>query len=162
MFTPTRQDLIRQKVNLISYLPLLSQIVRRTLNVHELCSLEETVSIRHAVQKNVDQTTNIYDCSFADLHSDRFLQFIQRLEQVNPEPVSIWTRQTIDCGTLILPSIAAVLSLDFEVVFKDEALISFWASNLNDKLLLDFELSSNNEKLMTIETQGANWIKVSY
>ncbi|MDB3935502.1 hypothetical protein N9383_02140, partial [Granulosicoccus sp.] len=99
--------------------------------------------------------------SFADRSSERFKNFVKRLNDANPFPVYLWSPRTIDCGALLVPSLN-VISFDFEFKVNDEGIFVFLSSDLLDKLLLDFFTQTNGEQRLKIETQGTTWGRVTY
>lgn len=158
----TRQDLIWQKSNMKSYLELLSTLTGRSIAEKDLCSLEDVIAMRERSLASLPQPTASFDAAFVDLSSDRFAQFICRLKAANTAPVFVWTVQTIYCGALFLPSIDAVLELDFEAISQGEGVISFSTDQPKDRLLLDFDEIQSGQKMIAIETQGPNWLNVAY
>jgi hypothetical protein len=161
MFTE-RQNLILKKLNMRTYLELLSALTGRVVVENELCSFEE-VQVLH--QKKIaasPQQATIHKTAFSDLCSTRFSEFIEKLRHKNPTPVFIWTDQTIHCGALTLNSINRIIDLNFTTLFDGEGVITFVTPDRVDSLLFDFELSPDGEKILEIETRGSNWFGVTY
>lgn len=162
MFTLTRQDLIRQKVNMKGYLSQLGTLVGRAISADELSSLEKAFAMRQEIQKSLSKPTRKFETVFADLNAEKFAKFVKLLKDLNSSKVYVWTRHTIDCGALALPSIESILQFDFSVIFEREGLVYFRTEDLKDMLSLDFDLSPEGVKKMIIETQGDNWTNAAY
>lgn len=161
MSTPASSERIRQKLNLKRYLNELTSIIRRPVHADELGSLEQATSIREAGQKFGVLASESCVVPFSARCSERFKGFVQRLHDANPTSVYVWTPRTIVCGALLVSSLD-VVKFDFDFAVNEEGILVFHSSDLKDRLLLDFADSATGEKIMKIETQGANWGKVAY
>ena len=80
---------------------------------------------------------------------------------VNPSSIYVWTPRTIDCGALLVTSLAEI-KFDFDFAINDEGILAFTTSDLADSLLLDFSNTSAGEEVLLVETQGPNWASVVY
>lgn len=161
MSAPSLSDRLRQKLHMKRYLEELSALTGRAVLADELGSLEQAAAMRLTAQKFVAQPFARYEIKFSDRSSERFRKFLQRLTDANPSSVYVWTEHTIDCGALLVASLAAI-KFDFDFAINDEGILAFTTSNLADKLLLDFSSTPAGEQVMTVETQGPNWTRVAY
>ncbi|NEV64841.1 hypothetical protein [Thiorhodococcus minor] len=152
---------LRKKLNLKRYLDELTALIGRPVHADELGSLEQAASIREASQKFHAQATQACEIPFSERCSERFKGFVQRLHGANHSSVYVWTPRTIDCGILLVPSLAAV-KFTFDFAVNEEGIFVFLTSDLEDRLLLDFSVSPKGEQVMKVETQGANWVSVTY
>lgn len=143
------------------YLEELSTLTGRIVQADELGSLEQTAALHRAAQKFIAQPLARYEIKFSDRCSERFKNFLQRLTDANPSSLYIWTEHTIDCGALLVASLAAI-KFDFDFVINDEGILAFTTSDLVDRLLLDFSSTLAGEQVMTVETQGPSWVKIVY
>jgi hypothetical protein len=162
MSTLTIRDRILQKTNMKSYLQVLSTLTCKFVHADALNDLEEAIAIRQKIRQVLTSPAIVHEGEFSDLHSDRFIKFVQKLQISRPTPIMVWTVQTIYCGALSIPSIDLILDFNFEEIFNTESLITFITNDPRNSLLLDFELSRNNEKLMKIEVQGPSWGSIAY
>lgn len=156
MSVPSLPDRLRLKLHLKRHLEELSALTGRSVQADELGSLEQAAQMRMAAQKFIAQPFARYEIKFSDRKTERFRKFLQRLTDANPSSVYIWTRHTIDCGALLVVSLAEI-KFDFDFAINDEGILSFTTSDLTDKLLLDFSSTPEGEQIMTVETQGPNW-----
>jgi hypothetical protein len=162
MSTLTRRDRILQKTNMKTYLQVLSTLTRKPVHADTLNCLEEALLMSQKSRQVLSSPVMVYEGEFSELHSDQFIKYVQKLQISKPNPIIVWTEQTIYCGALSIPSIDAILEFDFEEIFNTESLITFITNDPRNSLLLDFELSRDNKKLMKIEVQGPNWSSISY
>lgn len=161
MSAPSLSERLRQKLHTKRYLEELSALTGRSVQADELGSLEQAAVMRIAAQKFVAQPFTRYEITFSDRSSERFRRFLQRLTDANPSSIYIWTEHTIDCGALLVASLAAI-KFDFDFAINDEGILAFTTSDLADSLLLDFSSTPAGEQVMTVETQGPNWASVVY
>lgn len=154
-------DRLRQKMHLKRYLEELSALTGRSVQADELGSLELAAAMRVAAQKADAKSSARCEIGFSDTRSERFRKFLQRLTDANPSSVYVWTPRTIDCGALLVPSLAAI-KFDFDFAINDEGILAFTTSDLADSLLLDFSSTPAGEQVMTVETQGPNWASADY
>jgi hypothetical protein len=152
---------LRQRLHLKKYLEELSALTGRSVQADELGNLEQAAAMRVAAQKFITQPFARYEIKFSDKSSERFRKFLQRLTEANPSSVYVWTEHTIDCGALLVASLAAI-RFDFDFAINDEGILVFTTSDLADKLLLDFSSTPAGEQVMTVETQGPNWASAIY
>jgi hypothetical protein len=152
---------LRQKFNLKKYLNELTGLIGRPVHAEELGSLEQVNSIREVGQKFSSLISQKCEIPFSERCSERFKDFLQRLDDANPSSIYIWTPRTINCGVLLVASLA-VVRFDFDFSVNEDGIIVFLTSNLEDRLLLDFSGLPGSEQIMKIETQGANWVNVPY
>jgi hypothetical protein len=152
---------IRRNLDLTRYLEELSELTGRQVHADELGSIEGAASIRENCQKFGAQTICVIEMPFAERDSERFKRFIQGLSKANAAYVQVWTPRTISCGVFVMPSIDAV-RFDFDFSINGKGILVFVTSDLEDRLLLDFSESAAVGRIMRIETQGANWMTVSY
>lgn len=152
---------LQQKLNLKRYLEELGALTGRVVQADELCSLEQVVVMRQAAKKLAAQHAVVFEIPFSDKDSNRFKAFIQKLKDADSSPVYLWTPRTINCGALLVPSVAEI-KFDFDFAINDEGIISFTTIDFRDSLLLDFTNTPMGAQCMRVETQGENWTKVSY
>lgn len=133
----------------------------RTVQANELGSLDQAAEMRVAAQKFVAQPLARYEIKFSERKSERFRKFLQGLTDANPSSVYVWTEHTIDCGALLVASLAEI-NFDFDFAINDEGILAFTTSDLADSLLLDFSRTPAGEQVMMVETQGPNWASAVY
>ena len=156
MSAPSLSDRVRQKLHLKRYLEELSALTGRSVQADELGSLEQAAAMRTAAQRANARSSGRCEIKFSDTSSERFRKFLQRLMDANPSSVYVWTPRTIDCGALLVTSLAEI-KFDFDFAINDEGILAFTTSDLADSLLLDFSSTPAGEQVMTVETQGPNW-----
>lgn len=161
MTTPSTSERLRQKLYLKRYLVELGALTGHPVRADELLRPEQTAVLRATRQKFGAQTTASSEIPFSDRGSERFKGFVRRLHDANPSPLYVWTQRTIDCGTLLVPSLMAI-RWDFDFDVNEEGILAFMTSDLADRLLLDFSELPTGEQRMKVETQGANWEGVAY
>lgn len=161
MSAPSLSDRLRQKLHLKRYLEELSALTGRSIQADELGSLEQAAAMRMAAQRADAQSSARCEIRFSDTSSERFRKFLQRLTDANPSSVYVWTPRTIDCGALLVASLAAI-KFNFDFAINDEGILAFTTRDLADSLLLDFSSTPAGEQVMTVETQGPNWARAAY
>lgn len=117
--------------------------------------------MRTAMQSLNAQRSARCEIRLSDTGSERFSRFSKRLIDANPSPVYVWTPRTMDCGALLVASLAAS-KFDFGFSVNDEGILALTTSDLIHGLLLEFSSAPKGEQVMTLETQGTNWISVIY
>lgn len=153
---------LRKNLHLKRYLEELGSLTGRLVRADELGSLEQATEMRRTALLQINSLPSVsFDVRFSDRSTERFKCFLKNLMDANPSPVYVWTPDTIDCGTLLVPSLGAI-KFDFDFSINDDGILSFLASDLKDRLLLDFSVTSTGEQVMKIETQGPDWAKVIY
>lgn len=161
MSEPSSSEKIRRKLDLRRYLEELSALTGRRVQADELGSIEQAASIREDCQRFSTQASRVIEIPFSDRSSERFEKFVQGLSKANSASVYVWTPRTISCGTFLMPSINAVrFAFDFAV--NTEGIFVFVTSDLKDRLLLDYSDSPAGGRIMKVETQGTNWVGVTY
>jgi hypothetical protein len=158
---PSSAQKLRQKLQLTRYLKELGALIGRPVQADELGSLEQAAAMRLEARASDTQSRLASEIAFSERRSERFKRFLQRLRDANPSSVHVWTPRTIDCGTLVVPSLD-VIKFDFDFAVNDEGILAFATSDGRDGLLLDFSRTPTGEEVMKIETQGANWTEVIY
>lgn len=161
MPTPFSSEKLRQKLNLKKYLKELTALTGRPVDLDELGSLEQAAAIRDTGQKFGERSSQTHEILFSERCSAQFKEFVLRLHEANPSSVYVWTPRTINCGTLLVESLA-VVKFDFDFSVNEEGILVFLSSDMEDRLLLDFSNSATGDQVMKIETQGSNWSKVAY
>lgn len=152
---------LKQKLKIRTYLAELAELTGRAVGVEELGNLELAASIRAAGKKMDAQTPSVSLILFSDRGSERFKNFVRSLHGANPSPIYVWTPRTIDCGTLLIPSLYEI-NFEFEFSVNSEGILVFLTADFSDKLLLDFSTTMEGVQRMKIETLGINWGKVAF
>lgn len=161
MSIPSRSEKLRQKLSLKMYLVELAALTGRPVQADELIGLEQTATLRAAQQKFGAQASASFEILFSDRRAERFKKFVRRLHDANPSPVYVWTPRTVDCGALLVSSLGAI-RWDFDFTVNEEGMVAFVTSDLADSLLLDLSDLPTGEQCMKVETQGQNWMSVTY
>ena len=162
MATSSSSAKLQKKLNLSRYLHELSSLIGRSIEADELGAPVGATAIREEVGlKFGSLPTQSSIISFSERCSGRFNGFIQRLGELNPLPVYVWTPRTVSCGTFLVSSLASI-NFNFDFDINEEGMLVFLSSDLKDKLLLDFSRLSAGNQIMTIETQGERWGRVIY
>ena len=156
-----RQKLIAKKIHMRSHLDELRVLLGRAVAAEELCSLEQTESIRQASRKFRDQPVTACEIDFAAKQSDRFRSFVDRLAVANASPIYLWATYSVECGTLMVRSLRDV-KFDFDFAVGEMDLLSVTTSDLQDRLLLDWFESDAGARRLKIETQGKHWAGMSF
>jgi hypothetical protein len=161
MLEPSSSEKIRRNIDLRRYLEELSALTGRQIRADELGSIEQAASIREDCQKFSAQASRVTEIPFPDRKLERFKKFVRRLSRANAASVYVWTPRTISCGVFLMPSIDAV-RFDFDFAINEEGILVFVTSDLEDRLLLDYSNSPAGGRIMKVETQGTNWVGVTY
>lgn len=78
-------------------------------------------------------------------------------------PLFLHERLDLDAGLFEDGAVSlAEIKFDFDFAINDEGILSFTTSDLTDKLLLDFSSTPEGEQVMTVETQGPNWVSAVF
>lgn len=144
-----------------SYLAELAVLTRRRVVADELGTAEEAARVRECARGFSGQAAACLEVPFAERMTERFRAFAQRLQAANASSIYVWTPRTIDCGALVVPTLMAI-HFDFDFTINEDGILSFMATDFEDRLLLDFSTSALGNELMKIETQGRNWAAVTY
>jgi hypothetical protein len=155
------QSASNQRRYLEQYLKELSQLLGRTVLLEELGSPEEAQALRVAAQQLLYQPSVVREIGFDEKKTSRFRKFVERLVEVNPNPVYVFTPRTISCGVLEIDTLRDV-RFDFDFGLNPEGILSFVTRNLSDSLLLDFFESPGGERRVEVEAQGASWARIEF
>jgi len=139
-----------------SYITLLSRLTGQAVREEQLCSLDETRKLKDQAAGMSPVNKKTFEVSPAELRSDRFTHFVQRLHKANSSPIYIWVDATNQCGALQIPGITAFNFL-FDFSNVPGGTVVLLAVNLEDRLLLDIDSDT-----IELETQGNSWPKVIY
>lgn len=152
---------LKRKLGLKAHLAELALVLGRPVCVEELGTPKEAAALREGSRNLALQPVMAFEMPFADRMSVRFQAFIAKLHAANPSPIYVFIPSTIDCGAILVPSLTDI-NFGFDFKINDEGVLSFVTADLADRLLLDLFVSSAGDQLMTLETQGANWMQVIY
>lgn len=161
MSSSTASGEVRRRATIGAYLAELSALIGRRVDASELGSREQAILLRTKAQERFPMSAVSFEIPFSERTTERFRQFVLNLESAKTCPVYIWTPRTIDCGTVVVPSLAS-LSFDFAFGLNPEGILSFVTFDLSDRILLDFGRSADGEERMTVEVQGERWASVTY
>lgn len=153
---------LQRNLYLKAHLAELEALTGRTVRVDELSSIEQFEARRQVGrQKYVGQPVTACEIPFTDRTSERFKGFIQRLKEANSSPIYVVTPHADVCGELLVSSLDEI-KFDFDFEINEDGILIFPTSDFEDRLLLDFSNTSTGEQVMRVETQGKNWVKVTY
>jgi hypothetical protein len=161
MLTPdTRRKRILQLANMKRHLSTREVLLKRPVSSTELVGLDETSAMKSKLDRFSAMPRNITVISFDDRTSGRFHDFLRRLSESNPAPVTVWSSHSVDCGCIISNSIT---NISFEYDFKqgDEGFV-FTTTDLNDRLAVDCYEDDDGREVAEIVTQGKNWLRIGY
>lgn len=144
-----------------AYLEELAVLTGRLVRADELDGVEQVDRMRQVAQWFVPVPKASCEIAFADRLSPRFDSFIRRLRDSNSSPIYVWTPRTLARGALLVPAIDHI-NFGFAAGLNDEGMLSFATCDGEDRLLLDFEMTSTAAQTMHIEVRGPNWGKVAY
>lgn len=157
-----RRLMLRQKVHMRDHLDELQALVGRPVRAEELESLERTKVLGEVARKQFSPLEKLtVEIPFSDRLSERFRDFVHRLRASNPSPVYVWIERANECGALLLPTITSV-RFDFDFSIESNGIISISTHDQSDRLVLDFYVSDDGDKRMTVSTQGNAWGKIKY
>jgi hypothetical protein len=143
------------------HLRILSILTGRKIEVSELGSQEQFLSLRQHSRSRLGQPTTKFEVVFSEKKSHRFKSFVQRLKSANPSPVYVVSPYADSCGLLMVGAIDEV-NFDFEFSISSEGIFIFVTKDFGDRILLDFYENESGQEMLIVETQGANWGTVSY
>ena len=156
-----RMKKIKQKILLPHYLRDLGVLLGRVVRPEEIGRVEEAELKRQKALKIPAIPMVSWEISLADKTSERFKCFVDKLSEVNPSPVDIWTSHTIHCGILSIPSLKEI-RWDFSFSSIEDGILTFVTSDPRDNLFLNFCIDDSNEERLEIEIKGKNWTDVVY
>lgn len=102
-----------------------------------------------------------FQLRFDEKRTARFADFVQRLAEVNPSDVYLWTPASNVCGVLH-PIPMQLVNLGFPFDLNPEGVTVILASDLQDQLLLDYSVGDDGERLLEVEVGGEHWGRVTY
>jgi hypothetical protein len=133
------------------YLNDMQQLLGRLVGNDELLPIEETKRFRLGKFSRCPKTVAEFPAGF--VASAMFLELIAVLKSVNPVAVSIWIRDTIGIGTIVVSDLHEInFPNSFNVTGQ---LAAFITIDGKDRMLIENDLE---EKTETIELQGIHWI----
>ncbi|BFM49938.1 hypothetical protein [Marinomonas sp. THO17] len=144
-----------------SYLLELGIPANKTVSKDELSSVDKVDEVRAGTSNLVNLPAEKFKVDFSEKDDIRFGSYIQGLYDTNNEQVYLWTSKTNICGLYKVGSIKDV-NFSFPFGLNDEGIIVFLSADLKDKLLLDFSIDPNGNKVVEVEAQGLNWPNVKY
>jgi hypothetical protein len=160
MTTETSKQVAAKRI-LAQYLSELTAILGRDINLSSLVSIENIEKIREQASCLSNETESAFSIKFDGKLSERFGEYISNLRKANDSEVYIWTDKSNLCGPCKINSIG-----DFDISFpfdvNPEGVVVFLATDLCDKLLFDFSIDSDNQKILEVESQGKHWPLVEY
>lgn len=152
---------IEYRQHIKSYLSELTLLINQEINEIDLSSLLEVEDVRRKASSLNDFPISKFVIPFNDKATGKFRSFIEALYQANDSEVYIWTKRTNVCGLYKIESIRNI-NIDFPFEINDEGILVFLSADFKDKLLLDFSLDSNGNKILEVEMQGQNWSDINY
>jgi hypothetical protein len=152
---------IKYQRNITSYLSELTLLANKNVNESDILDIIEVDDVRQKSFGLNDFEISKFRILFDDRVTEKFKNFIDTLYQANDNEVYIWTKRTEICGLYKVESIKNI-NLNFPFKVNHEGILVFLSTDFKDKLLLDFSLDSNGEKMLEVETQGQNWSAINY
>ncbi len=138
------------------YLPLISTLCNKEITEDELVSLEENKNLFSAF-KDIPYN-NIYKfiIGYELLKTNEFNDYIKSLHQLNANPVYVSCEYTRECGLYLLDSI---FNFNYNVKFEQVTggVIGFITQNIENALLLDFDIDELGNKIIEISVSGLKW-----
>jgi len=138
------------------HLAELTQLAGRSVGIADLLSLAETEAIRE--KANAVARIPSWRCrtNFSEKNSLRFRKLISDLHALNPASVYVWTPLSNVCG-LLRPVALVEINFAFDFFVNREGIFSVLTVDLLDRLLLDYEEISPNDRQIQIEVAGQHW-----
>lgn len=149
------------KRELHRHLHELGLLVGRPVHKEELLSLAETKGIRLQANQIVRQPIRKFEIPFIKKREQRFASYIEKLAEVNPSNVYLWTPASNFCGVL-RPVPLKTFSITFPFDLNPEGIVVILTSDLYDQLLLDYSQGDFNEQMLEVETSGEQWGGITY
>lgn len=152
---------IEYRQHIKSYLSELTVIINQYVSEIDLSSLSDVEDARRKAVSLNDFPVSKFIIPFNEKATEKFRSFIDALYQANDSEVYIWTKRTNVCGLYKIKSIRNI-NIDFPFEINDEGILVFLSADFKDRLLFDFSLDSNGNKILEIEMQGRNWSGINY
>jgi len=152
---------LQRKIALRRCLRQLSILTGRTVGAGELGAPEEACMVREVIGGSLASPQIAFEVPFADKHRESFLEYLRGITRGNASAIHIWTPDTIVCGILTVPSLLS-LRWDFPFDINPEGILSFVASDLRDRLVVDFFYGDEHEERLRLEVFGDRWSRVPY
>jgi hypothetical protein len=128
----------------------LRKLAGRSIDVGNLASIEQTTEIRNGKFRECPKVALDFPIGFVG--SNDFKSLIGILQSLNSSAISIWIRDTIAIGTLVIPTLNDIDFFScFEVFGEVTTVIT---TDAEDRMLL---VNDPDDKTETIELQGVNW-----
>jgi hypothetical protein len=147
--------------NIKGYLSQLKALTGQEVNEKDLMPLEIVEDIREKSKVLIQKPKQKLVIPFEEKEEIRFQRFVQNLNQLNPDPIYIWTESTNSCGLFGIPSIAK-FNFDFEYSVSRKGIIVLLTKDLTDKMVLDFGDDPKGARLLEIELIGDHWPSATY
>lgn len=156
---------IANKINYLKcindYLVELKTLTNKKVKKEELSDLDEVEVKRDESSRLKSLPEYEFTIAFEEKEHGRFNSYINSLYEVNQSELYLWTKNTNACGLYKTESIKNV-NFTFPFNVNEEGIIVLLASNLKDKLVLDFYEDSDDELCLDVEARGDNWSKIKY
>ena len=153
---------IRQKrANLPCYLAELENLLGREVAEGEIEPVELAIAMRQQAAELGDDPRRDFEISFDQLREPRFGAYVRELDRLLTSDVLIWTPRTIFCGPMKIASLGDV-HWNFDFGVNSEGILSFSASDLSERLTLDFSADTSGSRIVRIEAIGKKWHAVAY
>lgn len=142
------------------YLGELSLLVGRPVTEQELSLPHVSAEIAEQSKSLMTQPSSTFTIPFADLSQPRFRLFIENLAARLSVPIMVFTPASRLCGFIEAPSVKHI-NFQFPFDINSDGILSFVASDLSNRLLLDFFKSPSGVETVQVEIEGAAW-QISY
>jgi hypothetical protein len=149
------------KRNLAPYLLELKTLLGGEINPSDLTPIEDLERIRDQSSYLSDEKKASFSIEFDDKLGEKFRKYISNLKKANNSEVYVWTGKSNLCGLCRIDSIE-----DFDISFpfdvNSDEMILFLTVDCCDRLLFDFFIDSDDQKILEVESEGKNWPFVRY
>lgn len=144
------------------YLLELKELCLETPLESKLLSLDATEQIRSRVQALKGKPSRRFQIDFCGKKTASFRNYVEKLNNANPHPVYVWTEKSNSCGLFEISSLLK-FNFDFRFDVNEQGIIVLVASDLTDKLVLDFSKIENSSTYqLELELHGDHWPLVDY
>jgi hypothetical protein len=151
---------IQFRRNIKEYLSELALLSNSLVDEAQLSELSDVESVREKASALTEKLVSKTVFNFEFKKDRNFQNFIESLFLTNQSEIYIWTHRTDLCGLFKIPSIKK-LNIDFPFEINREGILLFLTADYRNRLLLDFSISENGEKILEVEVQGDDWYPVA-
>jgi hypothetical protein len=138
------------------YLAQLTELAGREVTEAELGAPEDALRLRKAAAKLQGLPKRVLELAPEEIRQARFGDFVRRLVDGNPSPVSIWLNAASACGMVFLPRVDE-FNFRFRFSAVPEGVVALLTEQGMDKLLLDFGPDE-----VVLELQGNLWGNLNF